>query len=373
MAAIVASNHDRPAAVDRCDARTSRYSPPMPSLSRRAATAVAFAWLVWLVWLGSTVGHGQAPARWREAGDQAPAVLGDAVTLTSTPYLGITLVSHTENLPRGLRLHVARVDLRAPGVRVHVSGAGGGREAVRETTLDALTRLGAQLAVNGHFFLPFPSDDGEAWVIGFGASEGRVFSLFETPEQSYALVADAPALVFDRRQRARIVTRRPGGDGRRVRGRGALWTALSGSAQVVTDGRVTIPAYRDATHPRGVLTPGPDGRYDNARSWYDVPTARTVAGLSKDRRTLTLATADVRGGSEGVTVRALAERLVRNHGVWNALNLDGGGSTTMAWRDPATGDPALVNAPSDPNPGGRRVATSLLVFAPPMPAARATP
>lgn len=296
-----------------------------------------------------------------------PAATGDRVTIASRPFAGVVITVDTSTTPRPVRIRVAQIDLRAPGVRVMVTGPGGSREAVRDTTLEALRRSGAQLAVNGHFFLPFPSDDADAWVIGFGASEGRVFSPFETPEQRYALVADAPALVFDRRQRARIVGRRPGGDGRRVRGRGAIWNAVAGSAQIVTDGRVTIPSYRDASHPDGVLTPGPDGRYDNTRSWYEVATARTVAGLSKDRRTLTLATADVRGGSEGVTVRELAEPLVRDHGVWNALNLDGGGSTTMAWRDPATGEPALLNTPSDPSPGGRRVATSLLVFAPPAP------
>jgi len=49
--------------------------------------------------------------------------------------------------------------------------------------------------------------------------------------------------------------------------------------------------------------------------------------------------------------------------VWNALNLDGGGSTTMAWTDPATGSASVMNTSSD-NPDGRSVATSLAVFAP---------
>lgn len=284
------------------------------------------------------------------------------------PFAGVTLIEQVERLPRPLRLHVAQIDLGTRGVRVKVTGPGGSREVVRETTLDALTREGAQLAVNGHFFLPFPSDDAEAWVLGLAASDGRIFSTFETPEQSFALLPDAPALVFDRRQHARVAHRRPGGDGRRIRERDEVWNAVAGSAQIVTGGRVTIPDYRDATHVRGALLPGPDGRpYDNTRSWYDVATARTAAGLSKDRHTLTLVAADVRGGSEGLGVRELATRLVRDYGVWNAINLDGGGSTTMAWQDPATGRPALLNTPSDGAAGGRRVATTVLVFAPPVP------
>lgn len=331
----------------------------MPVPLRHARVLVALLWLA-IAGLAAT----------GLAGQPAPPTTREAARL-ARPYRGVTVTTHVETAPRALRLVVAQVDLRTPGVRVQVTGPGGSREVVRETTLEALRRTGAQLAVNGHFFLPFPADDADAWVIGLAASEGRVFSVFESPEQRYALVADAPALVVDRRQRARIVPRRPGDDGRRVRGRGAVWNAVAGSAQIVTGGRVTIPVYRDAAHPEGVLTPGPDGRYDNTRSWYDVATARTAAGLSRDRRTLTLVTADVRGGSDGITVGDLAGRLVRDYGVWDAINLDGGGSTTMAWRDPASGQPALVNTPSDPSPGGRRVATSLLVFAPP--ALAATP
>jgi exopolysaccharide biosynthesis protein len=55
--------------------------------------------------------------------------------------------------------------------------------------------------------------------------------------------------------------------------------------------------------------------------------------------------------------------LIDDYHVWNALNLDGGGSTTMAWEDPATGAATVVNASSD-NPDGRSVATSLAVFVP---------
>jgi Phosphodiester glycosidase len=291
---------------------------------------------------------------------------------TTRPFLGVTLTDRTFTTPRPARMLVAQVDLTAPGIRVTLSPHGGARETVRETTLAFLTRQGAQLAVNAHFFLPFPSDDADAWVIGLAASEGRVYSAFETPAQSFALLADAPALRLDRRQRARIVHRRHGGLATRVRERGAIWTAVSGSAQIVTDGRITIPVYRDAGHPAGALTPGPEGRYDNQRSWYDLVTARTVAGLSRNRRVLTLVTVDGRAGASGLTPREIAEILVREFGVWDALNLDGGGSTTMAWRDPATGQPALLNTPSD-GPTGRRVATSLAVFARPWPTAGARP
>ncbi|HQZ37660.1 MAG TPA: phosphodiester glycosidase family protein [Vicinamibacterales bacterium] len=260
-------------------------------------------------------------------------------------------------------MHLAQVDTQAPGIRFRVSPPAGGRETIRQTTVDFLRAEGAQLAVNGHFFLPFPSTDTEAWVIGLGASEGRVYSAFESPEQDYALVADAPALNLDPRGRPRIVHRDARHvDGQHVRERVSLWNTVAGSSQIVTRGRVTIPAYRDATHPDGRLTPGGPSAASNGKPWADVVTARTVAGVSRNRRVLTLFTVDARGGSEGMRLAEIADLLVREYGVWDAINLDGGGSTSMAWENPSTGQAELINTSPD-SPNGRAVASSLAVFA----------
>jgi len=48
---------------------------------------------------------------------------------------------------------------------------------------------------------------------------------------------------------------------------------------------------------------------------------------------------------------------------WNALNLDGGGSTSMAMEDPETHRPVLLNTSSDGSGLGRSVGSSLAVFA----------
>lgn len=307
------------------------------------------------------------------------------------PYAGITYIDRTEESPRPLHMHIVQIDLTAPGLRFAVSPPGGTRETVRQTTLEYLRETRAQVAINGHFFLPFPSTDTDAWLVGLAASDGRVYSAFETPDQRYALVADAPALNIDSSNHATIVHRDASrSDGRHVIESVTLWNAVSGSAQIVTDGVVTVPAYADdqflgadATQPASAakalgaeaaqpasaakaaaLQPGGPGPYSNAHSWYDVTTARTAIGLSRDGRTLTLFTVDVRGGSEGMRVAEVADVLVRDYQVWNALNLDGGGSTSMALEDPATHEAALVNASSD-NPAGRRVGSSLAVFARP--------
>src|SRR5205823_9123546 len=141
---------------------------------------------------------------------------------------------------------------------------------------------------------------------------------------------------------------------------------LSGSAQIITNGSKTIPQYLDATHPTGLLTPGGPASYSNSNSWYSLTNARTVIGLSQDNRTLFLFTVDNAGGSRGMTVGEIADLLIHDYGVYNALNLDGGGSTTMAMQDLATGLGRIVNASSD-NPNGRSVGSNFAVFATPVP------
>ncbi len=57
--------------------------------------------------------------------------------------------------------------------------------------------------------------------------------------------------------------------------------------------------------------------------------------------------------SVGVTIVELAE-LMKEFGAWDALNFDGGGSTTMVVQG------RIVNAPSDPL-GEREIASGLLL------------
>ncbi|MEP6783201.1 MAG: phosphodiester glycosidase family protein [Acidobacteriota bacterium] len=278
------------------------------------------------------------------------------------PFVGVTYSVRTVKEPRPLTMHVAQVDLEAPGIHFKVSPPDGDREVVRQSTLEFLKQEHAQLAINAHYFLPFPSEDHTAWVIGLAASEGRLFSAFESPEQSFALVADAPAINIDGLNHATLIhNNRAFIDGRHVREDVTPWNVVAGSSQIVTAGAITVPVYRDDQHPTGLLANGGPNKYSNANAWADATTARTAIGLSADRRTLTLFTVDARGGSAGMKLSEVAAVLIRDFGVADALNLDGGGSTTMAMEN-ANHAPAIVNVSSD-NPTGRVVATSLAVFA----------
>ena len=91
---------------------------------------------------------------------------------------------------------------------------------------------------------------------------------------------------------------------------------------------------------------------------------RTAIGLKKDGTVVWVA---IDGRQEpyssGLTIHELAE-LMYAAGCVNAINMDGGGSTTMAARYDTTGDLVLQNSPSDAE-GARLLPTCLLMVAEP--------
>ena len=260
-------------------------------------------------------------------------------------------------------MHIIEVDLTIRGIGFKVTAPGGSLETVRQTTLGFLKQEHAQMAINGHFFLPFPSTSPDANVIGFAASNGKVYSAFETPAQSYAIVANAPAINIDPSNHASLVHNDSRfADGKHVQENVTVWNAVAGSAQIITDGVKTIPTYAGTQNPRGLLTPGGPRNYSNTNSWYDAIQARTAIGLSRNSRTLFLFTVDRAGGSLGMKVGEVADLLIHEYDVYNALNLVGGGSTTMAMENQVTHVGRIVNVSSD-NPNGRSVGSNLAVFA----------
>ncbi|MCL6478834.1 MAG: S-layer homology domain-containing protein [Peptococcaceae bacterium] len=89
------------------------------------------------------------------------------------------------------------------------------------------------------------------------------------------------------------------------------------------------------------------------------PNARTAVGYSADRKKLFIVTVEKSGSSRGVTLDELAEYMA-GLGVERALNLDGGGSTTLAVRPLGEEKPVLVNKPK--NDVQRLVPTALGFF-----------
>ena len=283
------------------------------------------------------------------------------------PFRGITAITRTETSPRPFTIHSAQIELAAAGIRFKLSGPRGTRDTVRQTTLDFLIQEQAQWAINAHFYLPFTTPDVNANLVGLAASEGIVFSPFEPQpigslydDQSYAIISFAPALNIDRFNHASVVhPDLADPNNRKLLEPVDLWTAVAGSAQIISNGVKTIPTYTGA--PGGLK---PRLGYSDRLSWYGVLRARTAIGLTADHQTLVLFTVDEAGGSFGLTVNELADLLIRDYHLADALNLDGDGSTSMAGEDPVTHRCRLINVPSD-GPRGRAVGSSLAVFAAP--------
>ena len=114
-------------------------------------------------------------------------------------------------------------------------------------------------------------------------------------------------------------------------------TAIGGRQLLVEDGRNVAPA--DPLHPR------------------------TAVGFSQDGKKMFMLTVDGRQGAylPGLNLQDLADAMIEL-GAHNALNLDGGGSSTMLAREPGTTELKIVNTPSD---GGERpVPNGLALYAP---------
>ncbi len=117
------------------------------------------------------------------------------------------------------------------------------------------------------------------------------------------------------------------------------WHAVSGGPRLLRRGRISVEREAEGQR-RG---------FDTERH------PRTAAGYSRDGRYLILTVVDGRqpGYSRGVDLFELAE-LMQDFGCSEAVNLDGGGSSTLVIRH------EVVNRPSDPT-GPRPVANALVV------------
>lgn len=256
-------------------------------------------------------------------------------TTVTQPFLGVTHTHIETTNPRLLDMHLITVDLSVPGIGFAVTPSNGAAvgETVGRTTRQFLGDQKVQLAINGGF---------SAWVSGsyydvqgLAASRGEVYSSFEQ-YRTFALDISADNVA--------TILRSQSGTGTAHYPDIPLYNTLAGEARLLRDGSLVAPTANETLHPR------------------------TAVGLSGDQRTLYLFTVDGRndGHSIGVTRPELAD-FMRMFGATDAINLDGGGSTTLVFADPVA---RVVNVPVGINdvPGTERVVGSNFgVFALPMP------
>ncbi|MFJ5777091.1 phosphodiester glycosidase family protein [Streptomyces sp. NPDC093094] len=131
-------------------------------------------------------------------------------------------------------------------------------------------------------------------------------------------------------------------------------SVVNGAPLLLRDGLLALDPVRDGWSPEDI------GDVDRAalyNAWYLRRAPRTAAGVTKDGR-IVLLTVDGRrlGHSAGLTVPETA-MVMRSLGAVDAVNLDGGGSTTMVVKN------ALQGTPSDRT--GERPDGDALVLLPP--------
>jgi hypothetical protein len=103
------------------------------------------------------------------------------VSITNHPFVGVTRIIRVETSPRPIKMNVIDIDLSAPGLRFKLTPHSGPQDTMKQSTLQFLTNQNAQIAINAHFFEPWPPpspDDGSADLVGIAASEGDVYSPF---------------------------------------------------------------------------------------------------------------------------------------------------------------------------------------------------
>ena len=209
---------------------------------------------------------------------------------------------------------VMRIDLNAPGIGFYTTAHSGPLETMSQTTSQFLQANGTQVAINAAFFSPCgcstTSSDAKN-LSGLAISNGVQVSAGEVGFASLLLTQDNLASLVEG-------SVNPATNG--------VWTAISGGGFVLKDGANVV----NASLPGDPLNPNP----------------RSILGLSQNAGVMYLVAIDGRRAdwSAGVSQSEEAAFLFAL-GAYNAINLDGGGSTALVVEG-SDGLPHEVNRPS---------------------------
>jgi hypothetical protein len=216
-----------------------------------------------------------------------------------------------------------------PQIEVLVTEATEDAAEATPTTVDAWAEtVDADVALNANFFGSNAEQPGMLDVIGLSVSDGEVVS----PPRQFQGVFDY-ALAFDRTGRAAIA--RIGTDEIET---GTVWDAVAGVG----------PSPNSSKGGTLLVTNGRNTAAE-ARVQPNVRHPRTAVGVDAAGERLFVVVIDGRrpGWSVGITLPELAELFLRL-GADDAINLDGGGSSTLVYEDEA--GRRIINKPSDGSP-----------------------
>jgi hypothetical protein len=250
-------------------------------------------------------------------------------------FAGITYLRDVREDPRPIVIHIVQVDLDAPGIEFLVTPGDPGedRPYQAQRTSDFLDEYDLQVAINAGFYKPshdvspldyFPHVGDRVEVDGDTSSQGVLIPTRSTADYRTLYLSPTNEVTFENS--------------------GEVYNAISGSLIFVERGEV------------GVLGDHP---------YITQTQPRTAVALDEQGRMLLLVVVDGRqpNYSEGVTVAELAQ-IVIDYGGYTALNLDGGGSVTLAVEG-ADGEPEILNSPIHNRIPGRErpVANHLGIYA----------
>ena len=243
-------------------------------------------------------------------------------------FVGVNYTRQVRQEPRALVLHVVKLDLTAVSLLVTPPPTSNGR-----TTTSFLREFGLQLAINGSFYQIDRSSNSEDLIpLGHTIANGVAYAP-SRQDWPVLCIRKGSAVIYD--EQCPVDTEQ----------------GLAGNVRLVTNS--------EPVNLNGLRFPG--------RAMSQRWEARTAVGLDRTGSKMWLLVVDGRqpGYSEGVTLPELAD-LLHEFGVYEAINLDGGGSSTLAaagWLQPTT-----LNAPAALRlfPLQRPVATHLGVYAQPL-------
>ena len=252
------------------------------------------------------------------------------------------IVYSREVLDDPIIVYTVRVNLRMSGIRFMVTPKQPTANYVlpARTTSHFLQEFGLQLAINADFFDPwrdygfwdyYPHSGDGVNVRGLAVSQGDRYT------EGYTLAQNYNTLYITQDNHASFTLPQT-----------PIYNAISGNMMLISNGKI-IPI-------------------DASNDYLAGKHPRTAIALDETNNTLIIILVDGRqpNYSEGVTIPELAA-IIWARGGYNALNLDGGGSVTLAIQG-SNGLPQVLNSPIHNHIPGleRPVGNHLGIFAQPI-------
>jgi hypothetical protein len=230
-------------------------------------------------------------------------------------YPGITYFRSVRSEPRRIIIHAVQVDLTSSAITFLVTPGDpkADQPLQAQTTSKFLNKFDLQIAVNGDGFTPwrsnsifdfYPHTGDGVTPMGLAASQGKKYANGVKNEVTLYISEDNHASFNN--------------------AAGNVYNAISGDRILLSRGEIEKDLPDD-----------------------DAPNPRSAVALDREAKTLWIVVVDGRqpGYSEGVSLREFAQ-ILADYGLDTALNLDGGGSSTLVMEG-WLGFAKVLNSPVD--------------------------